>query len=60
MPSYTSEELRKMRAKGENRTDWDKVDTISNEEIDDSDIPAGFWENATVVYPQKNVQKHKE
>ena len=46
--AYTSEELQAMRAKGESRTDWEKVDKYA---ADDSDIPEGFWDEAVMVYP---------
>lgn len=49
--SYTSKALQAMRANGEDRTDWKKVDEITNDLIDDSDIPEGFWEDAILIQP---------
>ena len=48
---YTSEELEAMIASGEDKTDIKKMEAIANEDIDDSDIPDDFWEDATVVFP---------
>jgi hypothetical protein len=52
MKGYTSEQLRAMCANRESKTDWARVDAIPNDEIDDSDVPEGFWENAVVLYPK--------
>ncbi len=54
--SYTSQQLRDMYARGENLTDWAKVDSIRNEDIDDSDLPEDFWENARVITPKRKTQ----
>lgn len=54
--SYTSQQLRDMYARGENLTDWAKVDSICNEDIDDSDLPEDFWENARLMTPKSKTQ----
>lgn len=41
-------------AAGKSKTDWDRLDRMTDEEIDLSEVPeldAGFWENAQVVKP---------
>lgn len=53
--TYTSEELRRICAAGKSRTDWDAVKAMNPEDIDDSDIPEGFWENAQWVQPTFSV-----
>jgi uncharacterized protein (DUF4415 family) len=57
--SYTLEEIRERLARGESKTDWARVDAMTDEEIeaqmrDDPDW-ADFmdidWSKATIVYP---------
>lgn len=56
---YTLEEIRAMRERGEDQTDWAKVDTMTEEDIEaaiasDPD-EAGIewdWANAKIVMPQ--------
>lgn len=52
---YTIEQIREMRANGEDKTDWKHLAKISDEDIDFSDIPElddSFWKNAKIVMPQ--------
>lgn len=50
---YTVDELKTMRARGEDRTDWKKVDAMSQEEVerladeDEGPLPKG-WEKTVV------------
>lgn len=54
--SYTAEEIRAMRARGESRTDWAKIDAKTEEEIEtaiasdpeEADIEWD-WDNAQLV-----------
>lgn len=44
--------------KKSSETDWERVDAMSDADIDTSDIPPldeGFWENAEVRMPQTKV-----
>jgi uncharacterized protein (DUF4415 family) len=58
--SYSADEIRRMVAAGEGRTDFERLKTITDEEIDamirDDPDWAGFeeigWSKAVVVYPQ--------
>ena len=58
--SYSADEIRRMVAAGESRSDWAKAKAITDEEIDamirDDPDWAGFeeidWSKAVVVYPQ--------
>lgn len=57
--TYTSEEIRKMRESGQDRTDWKRLEEMRDEDIDYSDIPPlteEFWENAVLVRPGKKDQ----
>jgi uncharacterized protein (DUF4415 family) len=57
--SYTVAELEAMRARGESRTDWARVDAMTEEELeaaiasdpDWADIPHDWYEHATPHYP---------
>lgn len=52
---YTIEQIREMRARGEDQTDWKRLAEMRDEDIDFSDIPEldeSFWKNATLRYPQ--------
>lgn len=56
--SYTSEELNAMRARGEDKTDWDALAKMKDEDIDCSDIPALTEEElATAVLVIPNHKK---
>jgi uncharacterized protein (DUF4415 family) len=59
MKSYTVEELQAMRARGESQTDWEKVDAMTEEEIEaaiasDAEEAAieWDWDCAKLVMPQ--------
>jgi uncharacterized protein (DUF4415 family) len=64
---YTAEELSEMRARGESRTDWAKVDAMTEEELEaaiasdpDSDVPPESWDNVIIglpdfIEPKKHV-----
>jgi uncharacterized protein (DUF4415 family) len=57
--SCTFEELEQMRARGESKTDWARVDALPEEELeaaigsdpDWADIPRDWYEHATPHYP---------
>jgi len=52
---YTEEELDDMIARGDSKTDWARLDAMTDEDIDYSDIPATdaeFWKDAKVIMPQ--------
>jgi uncharacterized protein (DUF4415 family) len=57
--SYTVAELETMRARGDSRTDWARVDAMTEEELeaaiasdpDWADIPRDWYEHATPHYP---------
>jgi uncharacterized protein (DUF4415 family) len=63
---YTLSEIKQQIAKGESKTDWEKVSAKTDSEIeravaDDPDtfIPdAGFWKNAKVVNPRGKTSAH--
>jgi len=60
--TYTSEELAAMEARGEDKTDWDALARMKDEDIDCSDIPAlddDFWANAKLIIPKPNVLAHQ-
>jgi uncharacterized protein (DUF4415 family) len=58
--SYTVDELEQMRARGESRTDWARVDAMTEAELeaaiasdpDWADIPRDWYEHATPHYPE--------
>jgi uncharacterized protein (DUF4415 family) len=58
--SYTVEELDEMRARGDSRTDWARVDAMTEAELeaaiasdpDWADIPRDWYEHATPCYPE--------
>lgn len=58
--SYMVEELEAMRARGESRTDWARVDAMTEEELeaaitsdpDWADIPRDWYEHATPHGPE--------
>ena len=57
---YSIEEIRAMRAGGESRTDWQRIRTMTEEELeaaiasdpDWKDIPEDWYLNAVAVYPE--------
>jgi uncharacterized protein (DUF4415 family) len=58
--TYTAEELREMRARGESQTDWARVDAMTEEELeaaiasdpDWADIPRDWYKHARPYYPR--------
>jgi uncharacterized protein (DUF4415 family) len=62
---YSAEELAAMRARGESRTDWAKIDAMSKEEIEearasdpDSAIPPQNWDDVMIGIPNVFEPKH--
>ena len=56
---YTKQRLEEMVAKGEDQTDWQRLEMTTDDEIDYSDIPPipeNFWQTAHIVYPQENQE----
>ena len=63
---YTAETLARMRKRGKTRTDWQLLDTMTEDELEtaiaadpDSEVPPGAWDNATgdlpdVIKPEKH------
>jgi hypothetical protein len=59
MASYTAEELRAMVARGEDQTDWARLDAMTEAELeaasasnpDRADIPRDWYKHATPQYP---------
>ena len=59
--SYSVEELEQMRARGESRTDWARVDAMTEAELeaaiasdpDWADLPRDWYEHATPCYPER-------
>lgn len=59
--SYTAEELREMIARGEDQTDWARVDAMTEEELealiandpDWADIPCDWHKHAKPHYPER-------
>lgn len=63
--AFTAEELEAMRARGEDRTDWSKVDTISEEGLEqaiaEDPDEAGIdwdWTKAELVMPRAKQSVH--
>jgi len=62
---YTSDEIDKQLAKGEGKTDWERVDALTEEEInaaalsdpDAQPTDYDFWKNARVVTPDMRAKK---
>jgi uncharacterized protein (DUF4415 family) len=57
---YTSDELAEMLRRGEDRTDWAKVDSLTDEELErlisEDDDERGFvpdWTSARLVMPER-------
>ena len=63
---YTAESLARMRKRGKTHTDWQLLDTMTEEELEtaiaadpDSEVPPGVWDSATgdlpdVIKPEKH------
>lgn len=64
---YTAEELAKRRARGEDKTDWARVDAMTEADLEaaiaadpESDIPPEAWDAVTaglpeVIEPKKHI-----
>ena len=60
---YTADEIRKMVQQGESRSDWARVDAMTEEELkqaiasdpDWADIPENWYEQAELVVPKPKV-----
>lgn len=60
---YTADELRAMVARGESKSDWQRVDSMTEAELeaaiaddpDWKDIPANWYENAIPAGPKQQV-----
>lgn len=60
---YTADELREMVQRGESRSDWARVDAMTEEELkqaiasdpDWADIPENWYEQAELVVPKPKV-----
>lgn len=63
--SYTVEELREMRARGQSKTDWARVDAMTEAELeaaiasdpDWADIPRDWYKHATPYYPKAHKKQ---
>ena len=63
--SYTAEQLDEAIARGESQTDWQRVTSMTDEEIEQNAItdtdspqypyPDDFWQDAELVSPKKQV-----
>ncbi len=52
LKSYSADELRQMRERGEDRTDWEKVDAAGSVNHDDTDANLD-WSGAQIVMPER-------
>jgi hypothetical protein len=60
MPTYSSEELNRLRQEGKSHTDWERVKSLADREIDFSDLPEleeESFKSAKVI--KRVVQKPK-
>ena len=51
---YTKEELDEKIKRGQDETDWERLDAMSDDDIDYSDISPlddSFWKNAKLIIP---------
>ncbi len=63
--SYSAEELDQMLARGESKTDWERIHNMTDEEIErnaDEDAesppypyPTDFWQDAELVSPKEKI-----
>ncbi len=63
--SYTAEELDEMIARGESKTDWQRIRRMTEEDIErnaDQDLdspvypyPDDFWKDAQLVSPKQQI-----
>ncbi len=62
---YSASELREMRKQGEDRTNWARVDAMTEEELEQSiaedpdwkDIPSDWYKNAIAVDPNLRIDE---
>lgn len=60
---YTADEIREMVRRGESRTDWARVEAMTEEELEQAiasdpdwaDIPENWYEQAELVVPKPKV-----
>jgi uncharacterized protein (DUF4415 family) len=63
--SYTPEELKEMRARGESETDWARVDALTEMQLEAAiasdpawaDIPRDWYKHATPYYPKEHKKQ---
>jgi uncharacterized protein (DUF4415 family) len=63
--SYTAEELKEMRARGEDQTDWARVDDLTEMQLeaaiasdpDWADIPRDWYKHAKPYYPKEHKKQ---
>jgi uncharacterized protein (DUF4415 family) len=63
--SYSAEELKAMVARGEDQTDWARVDAMTEAELeaaiasdpDWADIPRDWYKHATPYYPKEHKRQ---
>lgn len=63
--SYSAEELKAMVERGESKTDWARVDAMTEEELeaaiasdpDWADIPRDWYKHATPYYPRAHKRQ---
>jgi uncharacterized protein (DUF4415 family) len=62
--SYTAAQIKQMIANGESKTDWTRLDTQTDADIDAAcaddpdwkDIPHDWWKDAKAHYPRRKQQ----
>jgi uncharacterized protein (DUF4415 family) len=63
--SYTVEELEEMRARGQSKTDWARVDALTEMQLEAAiasdpawaDIPRDWYKHATPYYPKEHKKQ---
>ena len=63
--SYTAEELQEMRSRGESKTDWERVDAMTEMQLEMAiasdpawaDIPRDWYKHATPYYPKEHKKQ---
>ena len=63
--SYSAEELKAMRERGEDRTDWARVDAMTEMQLEAAiandpawaDIPRDWYKHATPYYPKEHKKQ---
>lgn len=61
--SYSAAELEAMRKRGEDKTDWARLDAMTEQELeasidDEDDIGSINWENVVIGMPQRKRDIH--